>query len=498
MRHLLPLWSERLRMAVLAIAIGLWFPAELPALDAFDPTKREGVSPVATIAAEQLPSFAEVAKNAMPAVVNISTTQKPTRRPRAFPSPQPGPSPFGEGDPFEEFFRRFFGDRPPPRAQRSLGSGFIISADGYIVTNQHVIGEAAQIKVRLSGNEEYTAKVIGTDDKTDLALIKVNAPRPLPTISLGTSANLDIGDWVLAIGNPFGLEQTVTAGIVSAKGRMIGAGPYDDFIQTDASINPGNSGGPLLNLRGEVVGINTAIFSQGGGNIGIGFAIPVDLAKSVLTQLREKGKVTRAWLGITIQSVTPELAKSFGLEESTGALVAEVTPDSPAAKAGIERGDVVISFNNIQIKDSHELPALVAQNPVGTPAEVTVLRGGRKQSFTVTLGELTDQQAEAQSGEESRGSWGMAVAGLTPEVRRRFQLESDQVGVVVVQVEPGSPAEDAGVRPGDVIEEVNRRSIKSMEDFTNAIQGTKEQNALLLLLRRGTSTLFFVLQKTAE
>jgi serine protease Do len=395
----------------------------------------------------------------------------------------------------EEFFRRFFGDRLPPRAQRSLGSGFIISEDGYIVTNRHVVGEDAKIKVRLSDNEEYTATVVGTDDKTDLALIKINASRPLPTVSLGTSSDLEIGNWVLAIGNPFGLEQTVTAGIVSAKGRMIGAGPYDDFIQTDASINPGNSGGPLLNLRGEVVGINTAIFSQSGGNIGIGFAIPIDLAKSVLTQLREKGKVTRAWLGITIQSVTPELAKSFGLKNPGGALVADVAPDSPAAKAGIARGDVVISFNNTPIQDSRDLPALVAQHPVGREATVTVIRGGREQSFTVTLAELADERAQASVGEDSTESWGMAVAGLTPEVQRRFQLESDEGGVVVVQVEPGSPAENAGVEPGDVIVEVNRQPVQSIQDFTKAIQGTKQQDTLLLLLRRGTSTLFFVLQK---
>jgi serine protease Do len=478
------------------VAVMLLWPSSKPlALDSVGSDRSHASLHRPTRTTDQLPSFAEVAKRAMPAVVNISTTQKMARRPRPFSSPQPGPGPFGEGDPLEEFLRRFFGEQLPPRAQRSLGSGFIISEDGYIVTNQHVVGEAAQIKVRLSDDEEYAANVVGTDDKTDLALIKINAPRPLPTVSLGTSSDLDIGDWVLAIGNPFGLEQTVTAGIVSAKGRMIGAGPYDDFIQTDASVNPGNSGGPLLDLRGEVIGINTAIFSQSGGNVGIGFAIPVDLAKSVLTQLREKGKVTRAWLGITIQSITPELAKSFGLKEAAGALVADVTPDSPAAKAGITRGDVVISFNNTPVKDSHELPALVAQNPVGQKATVTVIRGGREQSFTVTLGELTDQRAEVESGDASTERWGMEVAGLTPEVRRRFQLESEQEGVVVVRVESGSPAEGAGVRPGDVIEEVNRQPVQSMQDFTKMIQDTKGQNTLLLLLRRGTSTSFVVLQK---
>lgn len=495
MRRVCDRWCVMLLVTILTTCGLAWDFPEVLAVDVIGSDKRRESAYGPSSGTDQLPSLVAVAKSAMPAVVNISTTQKATQPSRPFPFPQPGPSPFGEGDPFEEFFHRFFGDRPPPRAQRSLGSGFILSEDGYVVTNHHVIGEAVQIKVRLSDNEEYSAKVIGTDDETDLALIKIKAPRSLPTVPLGRSADLQIGDWVLAIGNPFGLEQTVTAGIVSAKGRVIGAGPYDDFIQTDASINPGNSGGPLLNLKGEVVGINTAIFSQSGGNIGIGFAIPIDLAKSVFTQLREKGKVTRAWLGVTIQSVTPELAQSFGLKEPVGALVAEVTPDSPAAKAGIERGDVITSFNNTPIKDSHDLPALVAQNPVDERSTVTVLRRGRERSFTVTLGELTDQRAEVESSEGNEESWGMAVASLTPETRSRFQLERDQQGIVVLDVEGGSPAEEAGVRPGDVIEEVNRQPITSIQDFVKTIAATKTHDTLLLLLRRGTSTLFSVLRR---
>jgi serine protease Do len=442
----------------------------------------------------QLPSLAGVAKSAMPAVVNISTTQKVQRR-RMRPSPMPGPEPFGPEDPFEEFFRHFFGEQPPSSPQRSLGSGFIISADGDIITNTHVIGDAETITVRLSTHEEYVATVIGSDDKTDIALIKINAKHPLPTVPLGKSADLRVGDWVIAIGNPFGLEQTVTAGIVSAKGRVIGGGPYEDFIQTDASINPGNSGGPLLNLKGEVVGINAAIFSQTGGNIGIGFAIPIDLAKSIVTQLKAKGKVTRGWLGVAIQPVTPELAKSFGLEKPRGALVADVTKGSPADKAGVERGDVILSFNDTPIKDSHELPAVVAQTPVGERVTVTVLRRGREKSFTVTLGELTDQRAEAERGEESSQDWGITVASLTPETRRRFQLDRAQRGVVVVEVAPGSPAEEAGVQPGDVIEEVNRQPVSSVQDFTTATADAKHQDTLLLLVRRGTATSFFALQR---
>ena len=442
-------------------------------------------------------SFAEVAGKTMPAVVNISTTQKEperqARRPRQAP---PGQNPFGGGDPFEEFFRRFMPDRPPPGQQQSLGSGFIISEDGYIVTNAHVIGDPEKITVRLSDEEEYEAKKIGSDEKTDLALIKIEPKKPLPVVPFGQSRSLEIGEWVMAIGNPFGLEQTVTVGIVSAKGRVIGAGPYDDFIQTDASINPGNSGGPLLNLRGEVIGVNSAIFSRTGGNIGIGFAIPVDLAKSIVNQLREKGSVTRGWLGVMIQSVTPELAKSFDLAEPKGALVAEVTPDSPAQKGGLERGDIITSFNDKEIDDSRDLPAMVAQTPVGDSAKVSVLRGGKEQTFTVTLGELDDEQiAQASSGEASEKNWGMTVSDLTPELNRELQLKSDQKGIAVIEVESGSPAEQAGIRRGDIIEEVNRKAVTSVQEFTTIVAEMKEKDSLLLLVRRNSFTSFFALRK---
>lgn len=486
-------WRRVSRVFVLGMLVWLWgtFP---PLQGGSGRGSGAGVG-VAHAEAAQMPSVADVAQKAMPAVVNISTTQKVERRRAPFPFPMPGPSPFGERDPFEEFFRRFFGDRPPFGGPlRSLGSGFIISEDGYIVTNHHVIGEADKITVRLSlpREEEYQATIVGTDEKTDLALIKIDAKHPLPTLPLGDSAELRVGDWVIAIGNPFGLEQTVTIGIVSAKGRVIGAGPYDDFIQTDASINPGNSGGPLLNLRGEVVGVNTAIFSRGGGNIGIGFAIPIDLAKTVVAQLRETGTVTRAWLGVMIQAVTPELARSFGLEETRGALVAEVTPGSPADQAGLQRGDIIVGFNGTAVRDSRELPALVAQAPVGSQAKVTVLREGKERTFTVTLGELKDQEAKAGSGESQ---WGMTVADLSPELARRFQLERDQKGVVVTDVEPGSPADLGGLRPGDVIEEVNRRPVSSVKEFTAAVAAAKDRETLLLLVRRGSTTSFFALRQ---
>jgi serine protease Do len=470
----------------------------VPPVLALDPSAGQDEKSVQSSAstAGQLPSLASVAKKAMPAVVNVSTTQKVSRQSSR--SPRPTPNPFEGHDPAEEFFRRFFGEREPSRPQRSLGSGFIISEDGYIITNNHVIGDAAKITVRLSDKEEYEAKVIGTDDKTDIGLIKIDVGHPLPTVPLGESAALEIGDWVIAIGNPFGLEETVTAGIVSAKGRAIGAGPYDDFIQTDASINPGNSGGPLLNLKGEVVGINTAIFSQSGGNIGIGFATPIDLAESIITQLKNKGKVTRGWLGVSIQEVTPELAKSFGLKETIGALIADVTKDSPADKAGLQRGDVITKFNGTLVKDSRELPTLVAQGPVGEKVDLTVLRGGQEKTVTVALGELpADSQARAEQSQESTEKWGLTVAELTPDVARRFQLEPEQQGVVVVDIEPGSPAELQGLQRGDLIEEVDRTPVKSVEDFEKAVTKAQGKDTLLLLVRRGEATTFFALNKAA-
>jgi serine protease Do len=489
-----PLLSQRTVIGLLLAGLLLGNASPTLSLDIFGSSKSEREGPLLGSQAGQLPSLAAIAATAMPAVVNISTTQQVQQRRRRPPLPMPGPSPFGEEDPFEEFFRRFFGEQPPPRQQRSLGSGFIVSTDGDIITAAHVIGNAATITVRLPNKEEYEAKVIGSDEKTDVALIKIKPKHALPTVPLGKSAELRVGDWVMAIGNPFGLEQTVTVGIVSAKGRVIGAGPYDDFIQTDASINPGHSGGPLLNLNGEVVGINSAILSQSGGNIGIGFAIPIDLAKSIVAQLKEKGKVTRGWLGVTIQDVTPELAKSFRLTEPMGALVAEVTKGGPADKAGLERGDVIIAFKGITIKDSRELPALVAQTPVDERVEVTVLRGGKEKTFTVKVGELTERRARAEEGEESERRWGLTVANLSAEVRHRFQLEQRE-GVVVTAVEPGSPADIAGIRPGDVIEEVNRQPVGSVEDFDKAVTEAKEEETLLLLARRGDFTSFFALRK---
>jgi serine protease Do len=407
------------------------------------------------------------------------------------------PGPFGEEDPLEEFFRRFFGEQPPPGARQSLGSGFIISTDGYIVTNNHLIGNSKQITVRLARPhaEEYEATVVGVDELTDLALIKIAARRPLPTIRLGSSANLRIGEWVLAIGNPFGLDQTVTAGIVSAKGRVIGAGPYDDFIQTDASINPGNSGGPLLNIRGEVVGINSAILSRSGGNIGIGFAIPIDLVRTVVAQLKATGKVTRGWLGITLQAVTPDIAHLFGLDEAKGALISEVAKGGPAEAAGIKRGDIIISINGTLIKESHELPAIIARTRVGERTRVSVIRDARERTFTVTIGELPSRPPKTEQDNRREEAWGMTVTSNSPEIARRFRFEGGQEGVVVIAIAQRGSAARAGMQVGDVIEEVNRQPIRSLDDFNKAIAASKDSDRLLLLTRRGDFSSYRVLQK---
>ena len=336
-------------------------------------------------------SFAALVKEVKPAVVNISTTQ-------VIRAPRGRPLPFGPN--LDELFERYFGDRIP-REQRtqSLGSGFLIDKDGYILTNNHVIERASMIMVKLSGNgREYEAKVIGRDPRTDLALIKIDARADLPVVRLGDSDALDVGDWVIAIGNPFGLAQTVTAGIVSAKGRVIGAGPYDDFIQTDASINPGNSGGPLFNARGEVVGINTAIFSETGGSIGIGFATPINLAKELLPQLKAKGRVSRGWLGVSIQPMTPELQRQLRLPTASGALVAEVMEGSPADRAGIQPGDLIIAFDGKEIRDSAELPRLVAATPLGKEVLVRLVRGAREVSVKVTIRELQERAAASTEG----------------------------------------------------------------------------------------------------
>jgi serine protease Do len=430
-------------------------------------------------------SFSELVKGARQSVVNIST-MKIIKGGRIFRFP------FGEDDPFHDWFERFFKDQiPKEHSQRSLGSGFIIDKDGYILTNNHVVEKTDEIKVKLANGKEYEAKIIGRDPKTDLALIRIETDKPLSPLPLGDSEKLEVGDWVVAIGNPFGLDHTVTAGIVSAKYRQLGAGAYDNFIQTDASINPGNSGGPLLNTQGEVVGINSAIYSRSGGSIGIGFAIPVNMAKDLLPQLK-KGKVVRGWLGVMIQKITPELKDKLNLRDERGALVADVTSGGPADKAGIERGDVIVSFDGKGIREMNELPYLVASTPVGKVVEVEVIREGEKKRFEVKIRELEEEQAEEESTEKG-ADLGMTVDEITPELARRFGL-SEERGLVVVQVENNSPAEDAGIRRGDIIMEMDQEPIKEMDKYREKISQYKKGDTILFLIKRREGTLYLTLK----
>ncbi len=430
-------------------------------------------------------SFSQLVKEARQSVVNISTV-KIIKGGRIFRFP------FGEDDPFHDWFERFFKDQiPKEHRQRSLGSGFIIDKDGFILTNNHVVEKTDEIKVKLADGKEYDAKIIGRDPKTDLALIRIKTDKPLTPLPLGDSEKLEVGEWVVAIGNPFGLGHTVTAGIVSAKYRQLGAGAYDNFIQTDASINPGNSGGPLLNTQGEVVGINSAIYSRSGGSIGIGFAIPVNMAKDLLPQLK-KGKVVRGWLGVTIQKITPELKDKLNLKDDRGALVADVTSSGPADKAGIERGDVIISFDGEEIREMNELPYVVASTPVGKVAKVEVIRRGKRKSLEIKIGKLKEEQAEEEPAEE-RSDLGMTVDEITPEMARQFGL-SEARGLVVVQVEPNSPAEEAGIRRGDIILEIDQEPMKDIDEYSKKIRRYKKGDTILFLVKRRQATLYLTLK----
>jgi len=433
-----------------------------------------------------LPDFATLAKRVGPSVVNVSTTQ--VRKAAA-----DVPSPFDGDDPMSQFWQRFFGGRIPRGSQRQmgLGSGFIIDRNGTILTNYHVVDGAQKISVTLSDGKSYDAKVLGKDQKTDIAVIKIDAGQDLPAVTLGDSDRLDVGEWVMAIGNPFGLDHTVTSGIVSAKGRQIGAGPYDNFIQTDASINPGNSGGPLINLRGEVVGITTAIYSQSGGNIGIGFAIPTNSIKEVLPQLKDKGRVVRGYLGTTVQKITPEIADSLGVKQQRGALVADVVRGSPAERAGIKTGDIITEFNSKEVKDSTELPGLVARVAPGTGTSVKVLRDGKEMTLAITVGEMKDTEVAA-SGQQ--GELGLAVQPVTPEVAQSLGLDRAE-GLVITEVKPGSAADDAGLREGDLITQINRRPVKNLADYNREMAQSKKGQSVLLLVRRGDASVFLALKR---
>lgn len=482
---------KRLTMvALVSLLVGLlvretsdWFSSSR-AVSLWGETVRAEIQAVAP--PRGLPDFVSLAKELTPAVVNVSTTQV-NEGVREFRSP------FGEEDPFSEFWRKFFGGPFPqgPQRQKSLGSGFIIDHDGSILTNNHVVEKAEKILVKLADQREFEAKVIGRDPRTDIAIIKINTRNELPVVTLGDSDQLEVGEWVLAIGNPFGLDSSVTSGIVSAKGRIIGAGPYDNFIQTDASINPGNSGGPLINLRGEVVGINTAIFSRTGGNIGIGFAIPINLVKELLPQLKVKGKVTRGYLGVLIQRVTPEIADSFGLDEARGALVANVSKDGPAKRSGVKVGDVIIEFDGKVIKESNDLPIIVASTPVNKKVRLKVLRDKKEVTLSVTVGELKEDEKVASTQE--KGKLGLTVQKVTPQIAESLGLDRPE-GVIITMVEPGSPADEARMHRGDVILEIDRKPVRNLADYRKAIGKTKEGKGILFLVRRGDSTLFLALK----
>jgi serine protease Do len=442
--------------------------------------------------------LAKIAREDTPSVVNISTT-KTLRGRRPFGSRRQ-PSPFDEFFGQDDIWERFFGEQPErDLKQQSLGSGFIVDKDGYILTNNHVVAKADDIKVTLSDGRSYEAVVKGTDSKTDIALIKIEAENDLPVAALGDSEKIEVGEWVMAIGNPFGLNHTVTVGVVSGKGRILGTGPYDNFIQTDASINPGNSGGPLINMKGEVVGINTLIFASGQG---LGFAIPVNLAKEIMGHLRDKGTVTRGWLGVQIQTVTPELAESLGLPEARGALIAGVFKGDPADEAGIKVGDVVVEYDGKAVETDRDLVSLVGSTLVGKKAAVKVIRDGKEVPLKVEIAKRTDgdEEDEGEEGDEDSlqpFALGIKVQDLTEEVAERFGLD-DAEGILVTEVDSGSAADKAGVSRGDIIVEAGRSPVTNIKDFRKALKGIKKGEPLLLLVKRGQGNLFLVVQPEKE
>ena len=453
-------------------------------------------SPWAAGAAPPPVTFADIVERVAPAVVNISTTKAIARGQMPdMPFPEPPP-----GSPFEDFFREFFDqDRAPeqmPRRQSSLGSGFVVDPEGFVVTNNHVIAEADEIQVVFNDETTYDATLVGRDTKTDLALLKIEVDHPLQAVTFADSDTVRVGDWIIAIGNPFGLGSTVTAGIVSARSRDIRAGPYDDFLQVDAPINRGNSGGPSFNLEGKVIGINTAIFSPSGGNVGIGFAIPSNLALPVIESLKEDGRVKRGWLGVRIQTVTDEIAESLGLDGAAGALVASVTPDGPAEAAKIEPGDVILEFDRKKIDRMRGLPRIVAETPIGKEVEVNIWRRGEQQTVTVTLGELPEEDelaALTESGADTPtsaqiDSLGVTVATITNELRARYELGEAVNGVVIVEVRDGGPAGAESLRAGDVIVEVGQEEVNSPPEVTakvNQAQQEDKKSVLLLIDRQG-------------
>ena len=493
--------TKRLAIGVLATALALCF---LGGLVIAKETRQTAESAAPLMPAVQMvpDSFADLANRLAPSVVNVNVTRAVEGASWSVPE-------WFEHGPFEHFYRRFFDDehrrrrghhhrpghapqrRPGHFRQHGNGSGVIIDAEGRILTNHHVVKHAEDVRVTLTDGREYEARVVGRDSKTDLAVLQVDVTEPLPVAALGSSDALRVGDWVMAIGNPFGLSHTVTAGIVSGKGRILGAGPYDDFIQTDASINPGNSGGPLFNMRGEVVGINTAMVPHGRG---IGFAIPIDTAKPLIPQMVATGGVTRGYLGVSIQSITPELAAAMQLDGTQGALVGEVMPDSPAAQAGLQTGDVITAFDGKPVASSRDLPGIVAETPVGQDVTITVQRQGEFLDLAVTVGKMHTEAARVSSEPESgRGNLGLYL--------RDRQAESDSGdglapvhGVLVTRVRPGSPAAASGIRGGDVILQVDQQPVASIADVKQVLAETDQEAPVVLLVKRGGGSFYVVVK----
>jgi len=426
-------------------------------------------------------SFAELAKEAKPGVVNIQTVKTIKGGGRVF--KHFFGQPFGgQNDMFDDFFNQ----RPQSRKEKSLGSGFIISKDGYIVTNNHVIKDADQIKVILHDKTQYDAEIIGTDPVTDLALIKIKEENLVP-LKFGSSSKTEVGSWVVAIGSPFGLEQTVTAGIVSAKGRIIGSGPYDDFIQTDASINPGNSGGPLLNLKGEVIGINTAIIRSGQG---IGFAIPSDLATGVIEQLIDQKSVSRGWMGVAIQNITEELAQYYNIEETKGVYVAKVYEGDPADKAGMKAGDVILMIDDKKIRTSRDLSLTIAGSLVGEEVDVQLIREGKEKLLKVKLGKRPENGPETINENQGFDLFGFRLKQLDEDIARKLGYPENIKGLVVIEIEPGSEASSTVVRHGDLLMEINHNKVATIKEYRQYLKAIDKGKAVQLLFRRGNSHVF--------
>ena len=503
--------SARRRAALASIGLGtvLALCPQVWAQASTSSTPAEASTAIPAVPMQQQ-SFAPLVKRVLPAVVNISVTESGKASPMADEEDQQGQD-FRQS-PFDEMLRRFFeqqGRNNPFDEQPgedgggvkriALGSGFIIDSDGHIVTNNHVVGDASKVEVTLQDGDKYTAKIIGRDSRTDLAVLKIDAGKPLPYVSFGDSDKEKVGDWIVAVGNPFGLGGTVTAGIVSALGRNINEGPYDDFIQIDAPINRGNSGGPTFSLSGQVIGINTAIYSPNGGSVGIGFAVPSNVAKQVVGQLEEHGKVQRGWLGVQIQQVTPAIASSLGLKNDHGALVAMVTPNSPGGTAGLKQGDVILAFNDQEIAKMRDLPRDVAGTSPGSNATLTVWRDGKEQQLNVKLGEMPSSPQVAATGNEDQtqpssedraDAVGLHLAPLTRDVRSELHLGRDVHGVVIASVDNGSLADNLGLSRGDVIMSINQQpanSPKEAADRLREIAKSPNKTALLLLNRHGVT-----------